>query len=634
MGESTYGGDSSAVSSQLTDVSSIYSTSSAFAALKTNGTVVTWGDSAYGGDSSSVSSQLTGVSSIYSTSSAFAALKTNGTVVTWGDSAYGGNSSSVSSQLTDVISIYSNHHAFAALKSNGTVVTWGYSAHGGNSSSVSSQLTDVSSIVSTTYAFAALKSNGTVVTWGDSFYGGNSSDVSSQLTGVSSISSGLHAFAALKADGTVVTWGNSFYGGNSSSVSSQLTDVSSIYSTASAFAALKSNGTVVTWGYQVYGGDSSAVSSQLTGVISISAAANSFAALKADGTVVTWGDSAYGGNSSSVSSQLTDVSSIYSTSGAFAALKTNGAVVTWGGGAYGGDSTFVSSQLTSSIIGVASNSYAFAALRTLDTFSISYNANGATSGSVPAYTVYPVGFSVSVTVAGVGDLVKTGYTFGGWNDGTATRSTGYSYNNVSQNLTLTAVWNSITPPSGGGGGASAVCFLGNAPVLTPTGYRRIDSLAVGDMVRTADGRDVAIQNVKHQRVVSPSSSVNPYIIPAGQFGATENLAISPRHCVAVPGSGMVEARELGLRQMPMRAAFDYYNLELPEWDNMIVAGVEVESLAPKKRVVMTAAEFRGLVAAQGLGRSASDLAKLSQIVEMLTDGRVAVSLTQKTRRLA
>jgi len=159
-------------------------------------------------------------------------------------------------------------------------------------------------------------------------------------------------------------------------------------------------------------------------------------------------------------------------------------------------------------------------------------------------------------------------------------------------------------------------------------------LTVGDMVRTVDGRDVAIQHVKHQRISSPSMSVNPYIIPTGQFGATETLAISPRHCVAVPGRGMVEARELGFRQMSMRAAFDYYNLELPEWENMVVAGVEVESLAPKKRVTMTVAEFRGLVAAQGLGRSASDLAKLAQIVEMLADGRVAVSLTQKTRRLA
>ena len=53
----------------------------AFAALKTNGGVTTWGDSAAGGDSSQVSSSLSsGVSVIYSTDSAFAALKTDGSV--------------------------------------------------------------------------------------------------------------------------------------------------------------------------------------------------------------------------------------------------------------------------------------------------------------------------------------------------------------------------------------------------------------------------------------------------------------------------------------------------------------------------------------------------------------------------
>ncbi|MFM6672205.1 MAG: hypothetical protein ACKPJO_19070 [Dolichospermum sp.] len=40
----------------------------AFAALKSDGSVVTWGDSSYGGDSSSVSSRLTsGVTQIFST---------------------------------------------------------------------------------------------------------------------------------------------------------------------------------------------------------------------------------------------------------------------------------------------------------------------------------------------------------------------------------------------------------------------------------------------------------------------------------------------------------------------------------------------------------------------------------------
>ncbi|MBA4467324.1 hypothetical protein FHK98_19055, partial [Cylindrospermopsis raciborskii CS-506_A] len=77
----------------------------AFAALKSDGSVVTWGNYIYGGDSSSVSSRLTsgvtqifstgyaGVTQIFSTGYAFAALKSDGSVVTWGDSSYGGDSS-------------------------------------------------------------------------------------------------------------------------------------------------------------------------------------------------------------------------------------------------------------------------------------------------------------------------------------------------------------------------------------------------------------------------------------------------------------------------------------------------------------------------------------------------------------
>jgi hypothetical protein len=173
-----------------------------------------------------------------------------------------------------------------------------------------------------------------------------------------------------------------------------------------------------------------------------------------------------------------------------------------------------------------------------------------------------------------------------------------------------------------------ICFLGNAPVLTPGGWRRIDSLVVGDLVRTADGRDVAIQRVKHQRIERPSAAVNPYVIPAGSLGATENLLISPQHCVAVPGRGMVEARRLGLRQMPMRTAFDYYNLELPEWDNMIVAGVEVESLATKKQVVMSKEDFARFVSML----PAEKRAILGRQMAVLADGRVVIQTTRKERR--
>ena len=61
--------------------------------------MVTWGGSDYGGDSSSVASDLSsGVTKIFSTWGAFAALKGDGSVITWGAPS-GGDSSSVADKL-------------------------------------------------------------------------------------------------------------------------------------------------------------------------------------------------------------------------------------------------------------------------------------------------------------------------------------------------------------------------------------------------------------------------------------------------------------------------------------------------------------------------------------------------------
>jgi hypothetical protein len=149
-----------------------------------------------------------------------------------------------------------------------------------------------------------------------------------------------------------------------------------------------------------------------------------------------------------------------------------------------------------------------------------------------------------------------------------------------------------------------ICFLGHAPVATPSGYKRIDTLNKGDLVLTESGKAVPIQRVEILRV-RPSSINNPYIIPQGLYGATEELLISPRHKVATEGGKMVEARDLGLKQKTMKAPFNYYNLELPDWANMRVAGVEVESLAPIKRVVASLAQLKWLTSNQKSGSNIS-----------------------------
>ena len=114
------------VQEHLVDVH-IYATKGAFAALKGDGSVVTWGESSSGGYSYCVRGQLhDGVQSIAATSAAFAVLKTDGSVVTWGQERYGGDSSWVRNQLSgDIVLVVSNWSAFAALKNDGSVVTWG-----------------------------------------------------------------------------------------------------------------------------------------------------------------------------------------------------------------------------------------------------------------------------------------------------------------------------------------------------------------------------------------------------------------------------------------------------------------------------------------------------------------------------
>ena len=342
----------------------------AFAALKADGSVVTWGSSFYGGDSTAVASSLSsGVTAVYSTSTAFAALKADGSIVSWGNAYGGGNSAAVASNLsTGVAAVYTTESAFAALKADGSVVTWGVANQGGNSTSVASSLSSgVTAVYSNQKAFAALKADGSIVTWGDSNEGGDSTAVASSLSsGVTAVYSNLNAFAALKADGSVITWGNALGGGNSAAVASSLSSgVTAVYSNRDAFAALKTNGSVVTWGFSSWGGNSTAVASSLgSGVTAVYSSAFAFAALKSDGSVVTWGDANYGGNSTAVASSLrSGVTAVYSNRYAFVALKADGSVVTWGYANDGGDSTAVASSLSSGVTAVYTTESAFAALK-------------------------------------------------------------------------------------------------------------------------------------------------------------------------------------------------------------------------------------------------------------------------------
>jgi uncharacterized protein (TIGR02145 family)/uncharacterized repeat protein (TIGR02543 family) len=87
------------------------------------------------------------------------------------------------------------------------------------------------------------------------------------------------------------------------------------------------------------------------------------------------------------------------------------------------------------------------------TYTVTYNGNGNTGGSVPTATTVDSG-SV-ITLSGQGTLVKTGYNFGGWNTNSSGTGTNYSEGAsyiVTGNVTLYAKWTAI---------AYTVTFNGN-----------------------------------------------------------------------------------------------------------------------------------------------------------------------------
>eukprot|EP00439_Symbiodinium_sp_Y106_P023672 s736_g2.t3 len=372
---------------------------SAFAVIRSDGTVVAWGNPHFGGDCSAVQEQLQHVQSIQAALGAFAALRADGSVVTWGDPGGGGDSSSVQSQLCNVCQVQSSGLAFAAIKADGSVVTWGSPSYGGDCSAVRDQLYSVQQIQSNYVAFAALRADGNVVTWGET----DSSAVRDELQeGVLSIYAqdfmGFMGFAAIKAGGRLVFWGGGLFAprglihsgldniahlqvvGRRWAAASEDGNLalsfesirgegcllvpecaSSLARCRDCLAVLQKDGTVQFWGRCA----PTWLRKELSNVVRLRMAGVHGAALRSDGSVVLWENTARGSNpgaSALVRSQLTDVKDIQANSCAFAFLRRDGSVVTWGEDRYGGNSAAVQTHLTD-VVSIQASHLAFAAIR-------------------------------------------------------------------------------------------------------------------------------------------------------------------------------------------------------------------------------------------------------------------------------
>ena len=277
-----------------------------------------------------------------------AAIKTDGTLWTWGYGAFGqlGNAQ-INSRSTPVTTFAGGNdwkqvdvaaYHTVAIKTDGTLWTWGIGSTGvlGNGTTTGNRSTPVTTFAGGTnwkqvrcgtYHTAAIKTDGTLWTWGVATNGvlGNTFTSGNRFTPVTTfaggndwnkVSCGNYYTGATKTDGTLWVWGNGFFGqlGNAQSinVSTPVTtfaggnDWKHIEAGVVQVAAIKTDGTLWTWGQGSYGRLGNASTTFTSTPVTTFAGGNDWkrvnggtathmAAIKTDGTLWAWGANNYFG---------------------------------------------------------------------------------------------------------------------------------------------------------------------------------------------------------------------------------------------------------------------------------------------------------------------------------------------------
>lgn len=124
------------------------------------------------------------------------------------------------------------------------------------------------------------------------------------------------------------------------------------------------------------------------------------------------------------------------------------------------------------------------------------------------------------------------------------------------------------------------CLLGHTRIRTPASYTEVKQLRSGDIVTTADGRDIAIKRIYKGKLVANEESA-PYQFKANSIATgypAATFEVSPTHAVAAPGGWIIPkyASMSGVKakQVMVGEEITYYHIELPNYltDNLVVEG--------------------------------------------------------------
>ena len=151
-------------------------------------------------------------------------------------------------------------------------------------------------------------------------------------------------------------------------------------------------------------------------------------------------------------------------------------------------------------------------------------------------------------------------------------------------ITFVPVPGMYNPP-----GTTIPCLVKGSLILTPSGYKPVETIANGDLIKTADGRKVPVKVFTREIVTTKLTA--PYLIPANTFAPSfpkADIRLSPLHAIAVKSLWHIPCIAATLypaiQQYDLGVPVTYYHLECPDFfrDNLVCDGSVVESFANKQ----------------------------------------------------
>jgi alpha-tubulin suppressor-like RCC1 family protein len=224
-----------------------------------------------------------------------AAIKTDGTLWTWGRNSYAMVGDNTATNRSTPVTTFAGGtnwkqvsvgaRTLSAIKTDGTLWAWGTNANGQvGDNTTTNRTTPVTTFAGGTnwkqvdngyFHTTAIKTDGTLWTWGHNSYGqiGNNTSGTNRLTPVTTFAGGTNwkqvscgfAFtSAIKTDGTLWTWGRGTDGqlGNNTTINRSTpvttfaggTNWKQVSCTGTQIAVIKTDGTLWVWGKNVVGG--------------------------------------------------------------------------------------------------------------------------------------------------------------------------------------------------------------------------------------------------------------------------------------------------------------------------------------------------------------------------------------------